>query len=89
MGDELRFDWAPVNTLPRAMQPRKLPHGWTLVPLALMPTSKPRERVALVTPDGGQAAIVWRKHWRAAMRQIHKTGKVGTFYRAPVMGWKE
>lgn len=79
---------APVSDLPREMQPRKLPHGWTLVPLADLPLARSRPRVALVAPEEDRAAIVWRSCWRAAMRQILKTGNVSTFYRAPVMGWR-
>lgn len=73
--------------IPRTRAPyrtKRLPLGWTFVPLA---DAQGRPRVALMPPGTAPMVVVWREHWRTALRTHLATNAVPVQFRAPHTVW--
>lgn len=73
------------------MRARKLPCGWWIMPFEPHPSeltgpNAGRERMALIRPDMSEFVMIWRSHWRPAMRLIMagKHEQIPRFMYAPV-----
>lgn len=74
------------------MRARTLPCGWHILPMDPHPLDYTtgnggRERMALVRPDRSEFAMVWRSHWRPALRAAVRGEPIPGFMRAPVYTW--